>query len=123
MKLLFPVVVLAILMANCKKSNYNSGADSQPPVVTLSSPINLQSFSAGQNIPISATITDNDTLASIHLNIEGPDFIHYAYACSGKTLNFTEDIPVPIKGKYSVTLEVFDKSGNHGEAKVAITVN
>jgi hypothetical protein len=122
MKLLFPLVVLAMLMTGCKKSN-NSGADTQPPIVSFSSPMNLQSFPAGQNIPINATITDNDTLASIHLNMEGPDFIHYAYAASGKTQNLTVDIPVPIKGKYVVTLEAFDKTGNHGEAKVEITVN
>ena len=121
MKLLLPIFILAVLMTGCKKSN-NSGVDSQPPVVSLTSPMNLQSFPVGQ-IPINATITDNDTLASLHLNIEGPDFIHYAYAGSGKTQNLTEGIPVSIKGKYTVTLEAFDKAGNHGEAKAEITIN
>ena len=116
------VLILAILLTSCKKSNDDSG-DSQAPIVSLTSPMNLQTFSAGQNVPIKATITDNDSLSSVHLNIEGPDFIHYAYAGSGKTQNLTEDIPVPIKGKYTVTLEAIDKAGNHGQAKVDITVN
>jgi len=92
-------------------------------VVSITSPTNLASFSSGQNVLITASITDNDTLTSIHLNIEGPDFIHYAYGASGKNQSISEEIPIPISGKYSVSVEAFDKTGNHGSSKVEIIVN
>ena len=117
-------IVLILLLASfvtCKKGN--DGKDVEAPVVMITAPLNLQTFSAGQNIPIVATITDNDTLSSVHLNIEGPDFIHYAYTGSGQSQNISEDIPISISGKYNITIEGIDKAGNHGHAKVDITVN
>ena len=92
-------------------------------MVSITSPANLETFSSGQNIPVRASITENDELESIHLNIEGPDFIHYAYTASGKSQSISEDIPISIKGKYSVSIEAHDKAGNHGIAKVEIIVN
>ena len=92
-------------------------------MVSISSPANLATFTSGQNIPIKASITENDELESIHLNIEGPDFIHYAYTGSGKSQSISEDIPLSIKGKYTVSIEAHDKAGNHGLAKVEIIIN
>jgi Bacterial Ig domain len=121
MKLLVCFILFTLYCSACKKNKV--GEDLEPPMVTLTSPMNMASFPSSQNVPIRASISDNDTLESIHVNIEGPDFIHYAYAASGKNHSLSEDIPVPIKGKYSVSIEAHDKAGNHGLAKVEITVN
>ncbi len=121
MKRLICFLLLSFFFVACKKDG--GTGDTEPPVVSIISPMNLASFSSGQKVPITASISDNDTLASIHLNIEGPDFIHYAYLASEKSKNLSEEISIPIRGKYSLSIEAFDKSGNHGLAKVEFIVN
>jgi len=115
------LLYVCLLLSACNKNN--GAGDSEAPVVSFTSPTNLATFSTGQKVRVQASVSDNDKLMSIHLNIEGPEFIHLAYGESGKNRDISEEILIAKSGKYLVSVEAYDKAGNKGSAKAEITVN
>jgi Bacterial Ig domain len=68
MKLLFSGIALLLLCTGCSKDSADE-KDIRPPVITITSPVNGQTFTNGQSINITGTITDDKYIAETHIHI------------------------------------------------------
>src|SRR5689334_1494072 len=63
-KSLLPLLA-ALFFVGCS----SDGVDDEKPVITITSPTNSQTFTAGQTVNVVAAISDNDELHMIHLHV------------------------------------------------------
>ncbi|MEI9946865.1 MAG: DUF4625 domain-containing protein [Chitinophagaceae bacterium] len=122
----FLLLLSTISLLSCSKNNGKTD-DKVLPVITLSSPTNGQTFTAGTTINIVAAISDNNKLAEIHVHISNnatgqlvADIHRYPNA-SVYTLNETFQVQAGIN--YTIRVLAIDTSGNHETQTVTILVN
>lgn len=106
------VVLLAVAFIACKKDK----GDSEKPVITVTSPMANQQFSAGQVINIAATITDNDQLHEVSLSVvnkaTSAELVHNHYHVDQKTFNLNDTHTAGAGITYKIKIEATDHSGN-----------
>jgi hypothetical protein len=126
MKKIIPYYILLMGLAACSKDSKQSD-DKELPVIQLSSPSNNQIFSGGQTANITATITDNNKLALVHVHIYNNGTgqlvidIHRSPAASTYSLNETLQVQAGIE--YKIQVVAIDNSANQQVQTVFISAN
>lgn len=127
MKSIFSIAAVLFLMVSCSRNNGTVADDDLLPVVVLNAPANGQVFAGGSTVNISASITDNNRLAEVHVHISdratGQQLIdiHRYPNASAYTLNETFQVQSGIN--YTVRVIAIDRAGNSGSQTVLIMVN
>ena len=120
MKKILYTACIAAFLCSCKKD----AGDTSRPVIALSSPTDHQTFTAGQTVTISATITDNDELHEVHLYVRnkatGTEVLHLEEHTDMKAYNLLKTFTAQAGITYKIELEANDHGDN--EAKVELEV-
>jgi hypothetical protein len=120
-----PLVVLMALFSACKEE-----VDDQSPRVFIDSPFENQTFQSTDTIEAAATITDNEQVVYVDLELLDLDFnqvsVKQRYAVSGSTVEFGQLFPVGNPnletGDYYLAFRASD-GDNVGSAFVKIRIN
>lgn len=92
--------------------------DTQPPVVTISSPVNGASYKAGDIVNKAASATDNQGVARMAMYINGIP----GKDASGNTLSYSWNTEGKTLGTYSIKVNAIDPKGNVGTKTVTINL-
>lgn len=124
---LFLLGWIIIVMMGCSK---NSGApkDTQLPVIMLNTPANNQTYTAGQTINISGSITDNSSIAEVHIHVTnvatGVKYLDVHLYPGNSTTNFSNQDLTAISGiNYKIEVIAVDRSVNEARLSVLATCN
>lgn len=119
------VILTLLALFGCKKED--EPGDSQLPVILLTAPTNNQSFSAGQNITITANITDNLKVRELHLEIintaTGAFLTHEHYAPNAASYALSKTFVAQANSTYKIKVEAEDESSNKAKAEVTVISN
>lgn len=124
MKKIIPFFLLVLTSINCSKKNGGSD-DRVAPVITLSSPVQDQTFTGSQPVAITGTITDAEKIAEVHVHISNTDNgsllvdIHRYPGTGNYTLN--ETFTIPANGSYRIQVIAKDNSANESRTTVSIS--
>ncbi|HRG83421.1 MAG TPA: Ig-like domain-containing protein [Chitinophagaceae bacterium] len=115
-----------LTLAACSKKSDQPG-DLVKPVITINTPFNGQVFTAGQSIPISGTITDNQYIAEVHIhvsnNLTGTLLMDvHLYPASAST-TFNQSITASAGIEYKIQVIAKDKNVNESNATVLANGN
>lgn len=115
-----------LLLAACSKKN-DQPADTAKPVISINSPFNGQTFTAGQPIPISGTITDNQYIAEVHIhvtnNLTGTLLMDVHIYPAAATASFNQSITASAGVEYKIQVIAKDKNVNESNATVLANGN
>ncbi len=114
------------LVVSCSK-NKESERDKVFPVITINTPVNGLSFTAGQSIPISGNITDNEYIAEVHIHVSNSNTgtllmdVHI-YPGSNST-SFNESITASAGINYKIQVIAKDRAVNESRSVVEVSCN
>ncbi len=118
-------LILLILLAACGKTTAEK--DKIFPVVAISSPANGQSFTAGQSIPITATITDESYIAEVHVHVSntnnGDLLMDVHEYPAGKTGTISQSITAVAGVNYKIQVIAKDRAVNETRSTVEVSCN
>jgi hypothetical protein len=121
--LLFLVLIMVL---SCKRENVEA-ADTEMPVITMTSPTNNQVFSAGQTVNIAGTVSDNNKIEELHLEITntttGVFLTHEHYAPDAATYNLSRTFITQAATSYKIKIEAHDASDNVAKTEIMISSN
>ena len=110
----------------CSKKN-DQPADLVKPVITINTPFNGQVFTAGQSIPISGTINDNQYIAEVHIhvsnNLTGTLLMDVHLYPAAASTNFNQSITASAGIEYKIQVIAKDKNVNETNATVLVNGN
>ncbi len=119
-KSLLPLLA-ALFFVGCNSDS----VDEEDPVITITSPTNSQSFTAGQMVNVVAAISDNDELHMVHLHVinlaTGDHAILFEEHPDAKTYSLNKTFTVQAGVTYDITIEADDHSGNTGQARMQVS--
>ena len=111
MKILVLIFALTSLAA-CKKN----GGDTLKPLIQISTPTPNQQFSAFSTVTISGTITDDDEIHEVHVEVVNKNnstaVIHFMEHVDAKTYNIHQVFVVQAGITYKIHVEAHDHVGN-----------
>lgn len=117
--------LIIIALASCKKDK--GMADTQLPVITMTSPTNNQVFSAGQTVNITGSVSDNDKIEELHLEITntttGVFLTHEHYAPDAASYNLSRTLTTQAATSYKIKIEAHDASDNIAKTEIMISSN
>lgn len=120
------LLITTIVFASCSK-NKESERDKIFPVITINTPVNGQSFTAGKSIPISGTITDNEYIAEVHIHVSNNNTgallmdVHIYPGANSTTFN--ESITASIGINYKIQVIAKDRAVNESRSVVEVSCN
>ncbi|MBE7171232.1 MAG: DUF4625 domain-containing protein [Williamsia sp.] len=121
MKKIFYTTCLATIFFACKKD----AGDTSTPVITLASPTDHQSFTAGQTVTISASIADDGELHQVHLYVNnkatGAEILHLEEHLDQKSYNLNKTFTAQAGITYKIEIQANDHAEN--EAKLELEVS
>ena len=110
----------------CSKTS-TTEKDNTLPVITLNNPTNGQVFTAGQNIAISGSITDDKFIAEVHIHVTNTNTgtllmdVHLYPANSNATFN--QSITAVSGINYKIQVIAKDRAVNEARASVEVSSN
>ncbi|MGK2863656.1 MAG: DUF4625 domain-containing protein [Chitinophagaceae bacterium] len=121
---LFSLLLLSLfVILSCSKES----EDAEPPVVTFISPNNSDVFTAGQMIHIKGTVTDNNYVDEIHIEISnlitGEEYDHIHIHPGSKTYSFDQSFTVKAATRYKIKVIAEDPSSNSSSGVLEISSN
>ena len=126
MKKTIPYYILLMVLVACSKDSKQSN-DKELPVIQLTSPSNNQVFSGGQTSNITATITDNNKLALVHVHIynngTGQLVMDIHRSPTGSSYSLNETLQVVAGTEYKIQVVAIDNSANQQIQTVLISAN
>jgi len=126
MKKIIPYYILLMVLVACSKDSKQSN-DKELPVIQLTSPSNNQVFSGGQTSNITATITDNNKLALVHVHIynngTGQLVMDIHRSPTGSSYSLNETLQVVAGTEYKIQVVAIDNSANQQIQTVLISAN
>jgi Bacterial Ig domain len=126
MKRYYLYLVAFFSLTACSKNNSRAN-DTQPPVITITSPVSNQVFTAGATVSINGNMTDNARISEVHVHVYNNSSgallidIHRNPAAADYTLN--ESFIAQSGIQYKIQVIAKDNSANEGHATVEISVN
>jgi|SRR6478736_1455356 len=115
----FLTLLFVVFISSCSKSS----GDDAAPVIVINSPQANATVAADAVIAVSATITDEDEIHEVHLDIinktTNEDF-HFHYHPDVKTFNINETFTATAGTTYKIQVEADDHSGNKSEKEIEI---
>ena len=127
MKTAIVLIFLSFFLSGASCSKNKDKTDTTPPVITISNPLNGQTFTNGQSIPISGTVTDNEYIAEVHIHVTNTNTgtllmdVHKFPAAA--TLSFNESIIAATGVNYKIQVVTTDREVNEGRASVNVSCN
>ncbi len=125
MKTILILIFLLFMIAGCGKTATEQ--DKIYPVVTISSPASGQVFTAGQSIPITASITDETYIAEVHVHVSNTntgellmDVHNYP---AGKTGTISQSITAAAGVHYKIQVIAKDRAVNETNSTVLVSCN
>ena len=121
------IISFAVLFTACSKKS-NSEKDNQQPVITLMNPVVNFPLTAGQPIEINGSITDNGTIAEVHIhvtnNTTGAKYLDvHLYPASSSSPFFNNDLIAASGITYKVEIIAIDRAANEGRIAVTVMCN
>ena len=124
MKMVFLLAPI-VLLAACAKDK--EAADTELPVITMSSPANNQFFSAGQSVNITGTVTDNIKIKQVHLEIinaaTGSFISHEHFVPAAASYNLSKTFTALASTNYILKIIAEDGAGNLAKTEINISSN
>jgi hypothetical protein len=116
------IIILSLLgigiFTGCHKG------DNEAPTITISSPTDNQSFSAGQTVHVQAVIKDNVEIHHVHMyvtnNNNGSQVVHFEDHVDGGTYNLDQSFTTQAGITYKIEIQADDHAGNTGDAQVVV---
>lgn len=125
MKTVLLALSTAFLVSACGKPDKEK--DNIFPVVTISSPANGQTFTPGQSIPITATITDDTYIAEVHIHVSntntGTLLMDVHEYPAGKTGTVSQSITAVAGVNYKIQVIAKDRAVNETNSTVEVSCN
>lgn len=122
----YPLIALFLLLAACSKRS-GEDKDHEPPVLVLNSPADNQVFSAGQDIIIAGSASDNKFIDQIHIVITnlstGAEYLHIHIHPNGKSFNFSQPYTAQAGTSYKIQVIADDASSNSTGKSVEVSCN
>lgn len=126
MKKLYLSFTLIILVAGCNKNTIEEN-DSQPPVITINTPVASQIFSGGESINITGSITDDKDIAEVHIHVSntvtGTLLMDVHIYPAINTTSFSQSITAVSGINYKILVTAKDKAINEGKSSVEVSTN
>jgi Bacterial Ig domain len=117
---------IIVLLASCKKDAATAN-DTELPVITINTPVANQAFTAGQSIPVSGTITDNNFIAEIHIHVSnsntGALLMDVHLYPGGSTTTFNQLLTAVAGVNYKIQVIAKDKAVNEARSTVEVSGN
>lgn len=124
MKLLFSGIALLLLVTGCSKNSADE-KDNVLPVITITSPVNGQTFTNGQTINITGTITDDKYIAETHIHVTNNSTgnmlmdVHLYPASASFNQSFTATAGI----NYKIQVIAKDRAVNEARVSVEVSCN
>jgi hypothetical protein len=119
-------IFFLLLIFSCSKDP-GSNKDNESPVISITSPTNGQSFSPGQAIPVTGTISDNDYIAEAHIHVSntntGSLLMDVHLYPAGKNSNFNQSFTAVAGTNYKIQVIAKDKAVNESRSSVEVSCN
>lgn len=120
------LIIAAVVLASCSK-NKESERDKVFPAITINTPVNGQSFTAGQSIQISGAITDNEYIAEAHIHVSnnnsGALLMDVHISPGSNSTSFNESITASAGINYKIQVIAKDRAVNESRAVVDAICN
>ena len=117
---------LLLILTACSKGSVNN-ADHDAPVITLTTPVNNQSYNSGQSIMISGNATDNKFINQIHIVITnivtGVEYLHVHIHPNTSAFTFNQSFTPQAGISYKIDVIVDDASTNSSAKSVQVSCN
>jgi hypothetical protein len=111
---------------SCSKDS-TTDKDREAPVILLNRPVDAQSYSAGQPIVISGSVTDNKFIKEIHIEVTdlttAAEYFHVHIHPDAATSSFNQAITAQAGISYKIRVIADDASSNSSIKQVTVTVN
>ena len=115
-----------LVLFSCKKDDA-APADSQVPVILLTTPSNAQVFSPGQAVTIKANISDNQKIREVHLEIinttTGAFITHEHFTPVNNEYMLNRTFTAQASAAYRIKIEAEDLQQNKAKAEITISAN
>lgn len=126
MKTSIAVLICSLYLSSCNDKN-KSDDDTQPPVITITTPTNNQSFTNGQSIRMTGNITDDNYIAESHIHVTnkvtGELLMDVHLYPGASSASFDQAITASAGKTYKITVTALDKQVNEGRTSVEVTCN
>ena len=127
MKTTIALLFLSFVLSGSSCSKNKDRTDTTAPVITINNPLNGQTFTNGQSIPINGTITDNEYIAEVHIHVTNTNTgillmdVHKFPAAA--TTTFNESFPAATGVNYKIQVVTTDREVNEGRTVVNVSCN
>ncbi len=126
MKLLFSGIALLLLITGCSKNSADE-KDNVLPVITITSPVNGQTFTNGEIINITGTITDDKYIAETHIHVTNNSTGNllmdvHLYPASASA-SFNQSFTATAGINYKIQVIAKDRAVNEARASVEVSCN
>jgi len=120
---IFPLIIIILLVVSCSKKS--AGKDNHAPEITLTSPTNNQVFTGAQTIIIQGTVTDNQYINQVHIEITdlltGAEYNHVHIHPQSKTYAYHQSFAIKAGASYKIRVIAEDPSLNVSSRQADIT--
>ena len=127
MKTVIFLLFLSFLLSGASCSKSKDKTDTTPPFTTINNPLDGQTFTAGQSIPISGTVTDNEYIAEVHIHVTnistGVLLMDAHIFPAAATHNFNQSITAVSGIHYKIQVVATDREVNEGRSIVTVSCN
>lgn len=125
MKKLFIFSILFVSIAACSKKSGEKDYDA--PVISLSSPAGNQVFPAAQTINIQGTVTDNQYINQVHIEITNlitaAEYLHVHIHPAAKTYTYNQAFSLQAGTSYKIKVIAEDRSANISSEQLEVSCN
>lgn len=120
------IFTLFIFLMSCNK-NSSGDQDNVFPVVTIANPLQNQTFTSGQQINITGTISDNTYIAEVHIHITnnntGALLMDVHQYPGGSSATFNQSITAVSGVVYKIQVIAKDRAVNETTSTVEVVCN
>jgi len=115
-----------LLLTGCSKGNTGE-KDTVLPVITITTPVSGQTFTNGQSIRMTGTVTDNNYIAELHIHVYNNNTgallmdVHLYPAAASAV--FDQSISAAAGTNYKIQVLAKDKAVNEARASVEVSCN
>ncbi|MFN8289827.1 MAG: Ig-like domain-containing protein [Chitinophagaceae bacterium] len=115
-----------LLLTGCSKSNTGE-KDTVLPVITITTPVSGQTFTNGQSIRMTGTVTDNNYIAELHIHVYNNNTgallmdVHLYPAAASAV--FDQSLSAAAGTRYKIQVLAKDKAVNEARASVEVSCN
>lgn len=118
-------IFLSLLTLSCKKSTAEK--DTVPPVITITTPVNGDTYTNGQSVTITGTVTDDKYIAEIHVHVSnlvtGALLMDTHREPGGPNDSFTETFTAVAGNNYRIQVTAEDRGANETISTVEVSCN